>query len=805
MSKFDAKRCYDVVDRYPTLDEQIKVIRKADPSEHLCVYMDWLVKAYQRGEYTLEDIDTVKSIMATFHKNKNRFTGRDKDINSFNYPRLKAFIEETFKTGIDITKVIREDKDKKILYDGPLGTLAIPITHKGSCEVGSGTKWCTAGKTPGMFTKYTSYGPLYIWIDRQYVEKKDILGGSKKFQFQFEEGEFRDEQDSYIGGARLAYFRNEHPVISQLFKRYEDKILKKGYKDAILSYILALGGVQWPAGMEVIKQDLPLAFSYALSTRKRWPEAEPYIAKDMYWAIRYSNEIAGGKKWAELIGDSYVDENFMYDAKAASWYSINVMKRRWEAAEPYILKGAKPAAEYAKEFFPGRRWEDAEPIIATGRSAAISYIKHNLDMRWREVEPLILSYEAYLADGMNASRWGIDVTNDILYYCLRILHDRWREAEHLLTHEIYRYLAYVVEGDDSVLGQRIMDIAEPTDVFNYADLVVKGRLPEFAERKLFDQIHKYRNEYEIEHIVNYATKYIKERVPAVEKYLLDAYKQPISDDVNYPQLALDYAVHCIKGRWILLEDEIGPDAAGIENFILSYARTGVDYTIIFIKTRMPALEELLISEKSESAFVATYIIKYARHIIKGRWKEVEENILSLPDATVDYCIDVLKSRWVEDVYTRSSVENMILSNMFSAVRYSIAFFPGGWPELRKNIDKLKNVDYHTAGPVVEYCIAHNIGRLPHLEKSILNDDRVGTKYAQYVLKGRWIDLENQIIKRCNMTLGCIEPDIIVNYCKDVIKGRWYEIELKLYNSHGMLHKLMYEYDKYVVKGDWYKY
>lgn len=58
-----------------------------------------------------------------------------------------------------------------------------------SCELGSGTSWCTAtGNTKSWFERYAKDGPLYIFIGP----------GNEKFQFHYESNQFMDRNDRSI-------------------------------------------------------------------------------------------------------------------------------------------------------------------------------------------------------------------------------------------------------------------------------------------------------------------------------------------------------------------------------------------------------------------------------------------------------------------------------------------------------------------------------------------------------------------------------------------------------------------------------
>jgi hypothetical protein len=111
----------------------------------------------------------------------------------------------------------------KVLYDGPLGKLSVPLTEEASCKLGKGTKWCTAavdGKN--MFERYNKDGPLYIWVDNNWNKGvlKSLDNKSKKFQFHFQSNQYMDELDNELGYDVLHYFRMEHPVTKKLFENY---------------------------------------------------------------------------------------------------------------------------------------------------------------------------------------------------------------------------------------------------------------------------------------------------------------------------------------------------------------------------------------------------------------------------------------------------------------------------------------------------------------------------------------------------------------------------------------------------------
>jgi len=71
-------------------------------------------------------------------------------------------------------------------------TIKIPHTHKASCVLGRGTKWCPTEKDPSAFEQYSAAGNLYV-----------IAIGGEKFQFHFEEGQFMDALDVGCGDEKI--------------------------------------------------------------------------------------------------------------------------------------------------------------------------------------------------------------------------------------------------------------------------------------------------------------------------------------------------------------------------------------------------------------------------------------------------------------------------------------------------------------------------------------------------------------------------------------------------------------------------
>lgn len=138
-------------------------------------YLQWLAKQYINGLFKIEDAPRINGVLKNFNQLKPRLAKRD--INQYTLHQLEEEIDNITSGGeTDNTKdsTYTNVPDSKVLYHGPYGTLVVPKTKEASCELGRGTKWCTAAENSNMFDHYSQAGDLYIWIDRS----------GKKYQFQ---------------------------------------------------------------------------------------------------------------------------------------------------------------------------------------------------------------------------------------------------------------------------------------------------------------------------------------------------------------------------------------------------------------------------------------------------------------------------------------------------------------------------------------------------------------------------------------------------------------------------------------------
>lgn len=190
------------VDSGKISQEDFEEIKKATGGKG--AYATWLIKRIDDGvlELKTEDIYKWKDYFQMFNRRKDEF--KFKDINLYKTEDdIKQFIQKasdlknqeekdpTKKKGVSKTDKFSDLKIGEVdgfdVYEIPKGRKDLYNT---SCELGSGTEWCTAtGNTSNYFNQYIDKGPLYIFMKP---------GSDEKYQFHFESGQFMDKYDQSV-------------------------------------------------------------------------------------------------------------------------------------------------------------------------------------------------------------------------------------------------------------------------------------------------------------------------------------------------------------------------------------------------------------------------------------------------------------------------------------------------------------------------------------------------------------------------------------------------------------------------------
>lgn len=206
------------------INQLVDQLSAIDPTNNK-QYLQWIAKQYLNKLFRIEDASRIHELLVNFNQLKPRLA--KKDINQYKLHDLEQEIDNIMQGGeTDNMKQSNYDNvaDAEYLYKGPLGTLVVPKTEAASCELGRGTKWCTAAEKNNMFDTYHEDGNLYIWIDRS----------GKKYQFWFNNSEDDDgfEQSYQIMDARdvevpdltLKQLFSIPPIKQHLYPRFIDAL-----------------------------------------------------------------------------------------------------------------------------------------------------------------------------------------------------------------------------------------------------------------------------------------------------------------------------------------------------------------------------------------------------------------------------------------------------------------------------------------------------------------------------------------------------------------------------------------------------
>ena len=352
------------------IDAVLEKAESADPTRNK-KYVMWIIRQFVKNGLAYEDINEfLGDDIKQFHelpKQRKQQMGVESDINKLSWQNLRDIankikspdIEQDTDSNLEYENI----DDIKVMYVGDMGQLLVPRTQAAACELGKGTKWCTAAtKSKNYFETYNSSGNLYVWIpSKKMPEKKS----SNKYQFHFPNAQFKDQNDADISQDLFKYFRNSHPLLQKLFAKGEQELLDNE----------SLGG----------------AANYAKFAGNRWPELEKRIKsqEDSWAAFFYAYEVLG-ERWPEM------EDVIKKGSRAASEYAQKILRQRWREAEEYIKQEAMPAAEYANSLFRSRRpWRAAEDTISEDPKASYIYALRQLKARFPKGEHSIAKDTEY--------------------------------------------------------------------------------------------------------------------------------------------------------------------------------------------------------------------------------------------------------------------------------------------------------------------------------------------------------------------------------------------------------------------------
>ena len=125
-------------DRQQDIDTILAELETMDPTANK-QYVLWLANQYIKGLFRLEDKPRVKDVLEKFIKARSRLP--EKDIGRYTFHSLEDEMDKIYNVELkpqqtaDEPKTFEVPKNVKVLYNGPLGLLAIPLTKEASCEL----------------------------------------------------------------------------------------------------------------------------------------------------------------------------------------------------------------------------------------------------------------------------------------------------------------------------------------------------------------------------------------------------------------------------------------------------------------------------------------------------------------------------------------------------------------------------------------------------------------------------------------------------------------------------------------------
>ena len=156
-------RVEDVKKKYPILADRVVLLK--DPSGNN-KYLMWMAKEWDKGIL----LNRINQVVVSFHKNIQRFKGKDKDINSYDsIVELEDKINSLSELSKTQKKKVVKNKEADIVFENENVIIVEPKSHKASCYYGSGTKWCSTERSNKYWEEYylESFVTLYYILNKK--------------------------------------------------------------------------------------------------------------------------------------------------------------------------------------------------------------------------------------------------------------------------------------------------------------------------------------------------------------------------------------------------------------------------------------------------------------------------------------------------------------------------------------------------------------------------------------------------------------------------------------------------------------
>lgn len=468
------------------LEELFQKIQDSNPTDDFqnCI---WTVEEMKKGNIREEDLPEVKKYLGkylklglplpNFYPNFSRYS---------NYQLMKDAV----------------DKNVDLLFTGQEGILLIPQTREAACYYGEKTSWCTAQRNEkNMFEKYAKKGNIYTWFDKKLKDK---------YQFHFEELEFKDRNNDPISKKRFKEFLN-HPVLKIIFDEGLEKIKKLNFVSQI-----NFTNEFYPEWINFIDKEELL--NYLDNTD--WNFIEPKI---------------------KLFVRSFSNEDFL----------LKISEKELAILKKIIIKALESGNNFSndKDFkyiilliAILRGFEEIIPILIKNNffELAILY-SFNLKKRVPEIENFLFSnpdiYYRITADSVSYKDMFFEYIDN--FWKDKTDPELWELLEKTDANVLIDFYNIYIKKRSKKLESLILEKGNMA-IYNYVSKIIKGRWKE-GEEQMLKNYEEDMNDFTDEHdypLYRYALGIIKGRWPEAERLMLIKYM--IDPEISYLD---DYLKH----------------------------------------------------------------------------------------------------------------------------------------------------------------------------------------------------------------------------------------------------------------------
>lgn len=192
----------------------ISAIHAADPHARKS-NTEWMIQSYNRGEYKVEDLPSVKDTLKDFDRFKSALAVGDRDIHKHSLSSMRNAIRPHVEKSIQKSVTINHGAD--LIHDKDGVKVYHVKTREASCLLGAGMPWCTSHQDPNlnMFDHYTDKGknPFYI------VKLENEKAPNRRLGIQFNHDEFQNENNDHLQHVWNNYTGNSENHLPDLVAR----------------------------------------------------------------------------------------------------------------------------------------------------------------------------------------------------------------------------------------------------------------------------------------------------------------------------------------------------------------------------------------------------------------------------------------------------------------------------------------------------------------------------------------------------------------------------------------------------------